>query len=233
MRALFLLTLILSTALLTAEETRSVNCRFLAFGGPATVNTVIASGGAGVEINCPLPSVELSKKVVCQAKDNVIQFLSTADKKPVGKAAIPSDMKSALLVFVPATGPEGADPKSPSWRVLVIPDNAKTFPDGGVYVANFYNGDIRFVIGEHKGMLHAAGNHGYAMPTVLDDFNMAPVVFELQQGEKWRVASESRLRFLPETRYLIFAYADAATGRPKISTFRDLTGLEPVASAAR
>ncbi len=233
MRSLFLTALILFPALLTGEETRPVNCRFLAFGGPASVNSVIASDGAGVEITCPLPSVEVSKKVVCQVKDNAIQFLSTSDKKPVAKAAIPADMKAALLVFVPASPAEGVDSKSPSWRVLVIGDNAKNFPDGGVYVANFYNGDIRFVIGEYKGMLHSAGSYGYPMPTTLDDFNMAPVVFELQQGEKWRVASESRLRFLPETRYLIFAYADAATGRPKISTFRDLTGLEPVASTAR
>lgn len=73
-------------------------------------------------------------------------------------------------------------------------------------------------------MLHAAGSHGYAMPQKLDDFNMAPVTFELLLDDKWRTASESSLRFLPGMRYLIFAYLDPVTSRPRISTCQDLAG---------
>jgi hypothetical protein len=51
---------------------------------------------------------------------------------------------------------------------------------------------------------------------------MAPVVFEFLQEDKWRTASESMLRFLPGMRYLIFAYLDPESGRPRIATYQDL-----------
>jgi hypothetical protein len=76
-------------------------------------------------------------------------------------------------------------------------------------------------------MPKAAGAHGYAMPKERDDFNMAPVIFEFRHGEKWRIANESSLRFLPGMRYLIFAYLDPVSGRPRINTCQDLA--EPAA----
>lgn len=215
-------------SLAVAQETRAVKCRFLGFqssGGPASV---IAASDGGIETNCPLPRHELSPPVVCHAKGNTIRFLSPGDRKPAATATIPASAANAILVFVPGA----ADGKSPAWRVMVVEDSPKAFPDGGTYVANFYNKDIRFIIGEHKGMLHAAGSHGYEMPKKLDDFNMAPVMFELLQDDKWRTASESSLRFLPGTRYLIFAYVDPATGRARIHTCQDLTGLPPVEPAS-
>ena len=108
------------------------------------------------------------------------------------------------------------------WKTFVIDDSPANFPDGGAYVANFHNNAIRFVIGEHKGMLRPAGSHGYAMPAERDDFNMAPVIFEFLNGEKWRIGNESALRFLPGMRYLIFAYVDPVSGRPRINTYQDL-----------
>ena len=59
------------------------------------------------------------------------------------------------------------------------------------------------------------------LPTKRDAFNMAPVVFQFQQGENWRNASESMLRFLPGMHYLMFAFVEAASGRPRIVTFQD------------
>jgi hypothetical protein len=139
-------------------------------------------------------------------------------------ANIPAGVKSALVIFVKLEKPgtPGAADKNAGWKVFVIEDSAKSFPDGGAYVANFYPGDIRFVIGEHKGMLKPAGTHGYEMPKQRDDFNMAPVIFEFKSGEKWRIANESSLRFLPGMRYLIFAYVDPVSGRPRINTYQDL-----------
>jgi hypothetical protein len=52
---------------------------------------------------------------------------------------------------------------------------------------------------------------------------MAQVVFQFQQGDTWRTASESLLRFLPGMRYLILAYVDPASGRPRIATYQDFT----------
>lgn len=210
---------LLFPALLSAQESRQIQCRFLSFGGMENPPAVIAAAEKGTETTCPLSSSQISAKVACFAVGNKIPFLSAADRKPLATAAIPPGVNSALLVFIQAPG--GSEADAPAWKILVIEDTPKSFPYGGAFVANFYSNDIRFVIGEHKGMLHAGDLHGYAMPEERDSFNMAPVVVEFLQGEKWRIANESALRFLPGMRYLIFAYVDPISGRPRISTYQD------------
>jgi hypothetical protein len=215
-----------------AQEARQVECRFLAFGSHKETASVIAVSDKGDDIPCPISSTQLSKKIVCSAKDNKIPFLSASDRKPLATATIPPGVRSALVIFVGLEAAGSKPTAEPGWRTFVIEDSPKSFPDGGAYVANFFTGDIRFVIGEHKGMLHAGGMHGYAMPTKLDDFNMAPVIFEFQSGEKWRIANESSLRFLPGMRYLIFTYMDPVSGRPKINTYQDLEDPKTAAAAS-
>jgi hypothetical protein len=219
MRLLLLPLIILFPAMLTAKESRQIECRFLSFGGTDSPPTVIAAAEEGTEINCPLSSSQISKKISCFTAGNQIPFLSATDRKPIATATIPPGVDSALLVFVQTPGRTEAP--APTWKILVIEDTAKTFPPGGAFVANFYNKDIRFIIGEHKGMLKSGGLNGYAMPKERDSFNMAPVIFEFQQAEKWRIANESALRFLPGMRYLIFAYVDPLSGRPRINTYQD------------
>lgn len=224
MRVILLPILLLFPALIQAEDARSINCRFLSFGGNGDTPSVLATSDKGDPVNCPLPTNELSKKVVCSVKQNTISFLSYSDKSPIATATIPPSVNSAILIFIQA--PKKAEPtaaKTSNWHVFVIEDSPKNFPDGGAFVANFYNKDIRFSIGEHKNMLHAAGVQGYKRPEKRDSFNMAPVVFEFSQDDKWRMANESMLRFLPGMRYLIFAYVDPVSGRPRINTYQDFT----------
>lgn len=229
MRLILFLTLLLPS-LGFAQDTRSVECRFLSFGGKDDSASAIALSDKGAEILCPLSSDRLSKKIVCFAKGDKISFISAADKKPLAVAAIPSGVRSALVIFVRTASAESKPSEPSGWRVFVIEDSPKNFPDGGAYVANFFSNDIRFVIGEHKGMLRAAGSHGYAMPQERDDFNMAAVIFMFRNGENWRIANESSLRFLPGMRYLIFAYVDPVSGRPRINTYQDIA--EPVVEPA-
>jgi hypothetical protein len=106
--------------------------------------------------------------------------------------------------------------------VFVVEDSPRGFPDGGVFVANFHQQDIRFLIGEHKILLRPSDAHGFARPAQRDEFNMAPVIFQFFHEGTWRTASESALRFVPGLRYLIFAYVDPASGRPRIATIQDL-----------
>ncbi len=227
MRLLLLPFLLLFPTLLSAQDARPVQCRFLSFGDSKAPPSVVSASGKGAEINCPLSSSQISQKITCFAVGNKISFLSSADKKPLATATIPAEVGTALLVFIRV--PEGPEAIAPAWKILVIDDTAKNFPDGGAFIANFCSQDIRFTIGEHKGMLHSGGFHGYAKPEQVDTFNMAPVVFEIQQADKWRIANESALRFLSGMRYLIFAYVDPASGRPRINTYQDLPPPAPPA----
>ena len=229
MRLLFLL-FVAANSLCSAQEVRQIECRFLAFGAIGETKSAIAVSAKGEDVPCPLSSTQLSRKVVCDARGNTISFLSSTDRKPLASVAVPPGVRQALMVFVRLEKPGSEAAADSGWRAFLIDDSPKNFPDGGAYMANFYSNDIRFVIGEHKGMLHAGGTHGYAMPTKRDDFNMAPVTVEFRNGEKWRIANESSLRFLPGMRYLIFAYIDPVSGRPRINTYQDLA--DPAAASA-
>jgi hypothetical protein len=221
----FIFIVIWVAGVVQAQELSPVKCRLLAFADTEELPPVITLSDKGTEIECPLSTSQLSPTIVCYAKGNSIAFLSASDRSPLATATLPAATKAAILIFVP--GPKGADAGGPGkapWRVLVIEDSPKNFPDGGAFVANFFNNEIRFILGEHKGMLRAAGTHGYAMPTERDSFNMAPVVVEFLKEDKWHIANESALRFLPSMRYLIIAYADPVSGRPRINTYQDMAG---------
>jgi hypothetical protein len=223
MRALWFCLLLLSPAIANSQNAVKVSCRFLCMDGTTPPEKLIILADKDAEISCEIPEDRLSPAMVCDVKGNSIRFLSPKDRKPAATATIPPNTKAAILVFV-----DGAKtPDALPWRVYVIEDSDKNFPDGGAFVANFYNQDIRFVVGENKIMLRPAGSHGFGLPKQRDDFNMAPVVFEFQQEKNWITASESLLRFLPGMRYLIFAYVDAPSGRPRISTFQDVKAFTP------
>lgn len=229
MRTLWFCLFLLYPVFTRAEDGRKVECRFVSLSSETPPPALLTTSADGVESPVAVPNGALSAVSPCFSKTDTFSFLSAADHTPAATATIPADVKSAILVFVAVPKAAGSLP----WRVFVIEDSAKNFPDGGAFVANFHSQDIRFVIGENKLMLHPAGSHGVARPTQRDDFNMATVVFQFQQGDTWRDASESMMRFLPGMRYLMFAFVDAASGRPRVVTFQDqsTTAVAPAAKA--
>jgi hypothetical protein len=223
MRALRLfLTLLLSGSAFAQDEGK-VTCRFLALDGSKPPPPLVHLAADGAVVPCAVPANTLSPEIVCTLKDRALHFLAAEGRKPAATANIPAGLKRAILVFV------AADPKAAGlpWRVFVVEDSPKNFPEGGAFVANFHRQDIRFVIGENKTLLKPGGSHGFPRPEKRDDFNMAPLVFQFQQKDDWTTASESMLRFAPGIRYLIFAYVDPASGRPRISTYQDFKRADP------
>lgn len=217
MRLLCFCLFVLCPVFANAQEGRKVSCRFVCFDGVPPPPPLINVFDKGIEVTCTIPANTFSEPLVCLAKANVITFVSSEDRKPVAAATIPEHVKAAILVFLPAL----KQPSPLAWRVFVIEDTVKNFPDGGVFVANFYKQDIRFVLGDRGLTLKSGTDHGFARPEKRDAFNMAPVIFQFQQDDSWRTASESLLRFVPGMRYLIFAYVDTTSGRPRIATFQD------------
>ena len=228
MRALCLCLFLFGQSLGHAQDFKKVSCRFLSLDRDAPPPPLLTIADKGAEISCTVPTETLSPPTSCFAKGEVLSFVSATDHQPAALATVPSNVPAAMLIFVPA----GKDPKAPKalpWRVFVIEDSVKNFPDGGAFVANFHNQDIRFSIGGGKFMLHSAGFHGFPMPTQRDNFNMAPVAFDFKQKDKWQSANETMLRFLPGMRYLMFAYIDPVSERPRVVTYRDFGNPKPVA----
>jgi hypothetical protein len=195
---------------------REVKCRFLCFQTQPPPFVTLNSKGEPIPI--ALGPDEISTSVVCNADEgNHIPLIDPLDlKKAIGAVTVPAGSKAAIIIFLPVAADE-----PPASKILVIDDSPEKFPDGGAFVANFQTQEIRFTIGERKLMLKAGTTCAVPKPEQVDDFNMAPVVFEFRKDEKWRTARESTQRFLPGIRYLMFCYIDPQSGRPRVSTFED------------
>ena len=233
MRALFLcLLVVVGHSVGQAQDSRKVSCRFLSLDRDAPPPPLLNIADKS-EVACAVTTEGLSPPTLCTAKGDVLSFVVAADHKPAALATVPAKVSSAMLIFIPASK-DATNANAMAWRVFVIEDSVKNFPDGGAFVANFHNQDIRFSIGGGKFMLHSAGYHGFPMPADRDNFNMAPVVFEFLQKDQWETARETMLRFLPGMRYLLFAYLDPVSERPRIVTYRDFaTGkVAPPAKSA-
>jgi hypothetical protein len=170
MRTLLLCLSLFCPLIGNAQEFKKISCRFLCLDAANPAPPLLNIGEKGVEIPCTVYTEELSPAVACMAKDNTITFISTVDRKPAATAKIPATGKAFILIFVAAAKAPDALP----WRVFVIEDSPANFPNGGAYVANFHNQEIRFVLGEKKLLLKSGSSHGFASPTKLDSFNMNP-----------------------------------------------------------
>lgn len=219
---LFTVLLIFVTSGPILAEGRTVNCRLLAFGS-ATTGTIKAraSGPDDSWIDCTIRTTTISKPASFTATDNTIRLVAAEDETELAEVSIPPAVKNALIVLF-ASGKD-KETSAIKWRPFVIDDSSKTYPPGGAFITNLVTEPIRFIVGEHKGMLKPGQSHGYKMPTKRNTFNMAPVVFEFQKDGDWVKANESELRFLPGVRYLMFAYVAPNGGRPRIKTFQDNT----------
>jgi hypothetical protein len=199
-----------------------VNCRFLAMDSAAPPPPLLNLDAKGADIPCAVFTNAPSPVTACFARESIVNFITTADRKPAATATIPASMDAAILVFMAAAKAPDALP----WRVFVLEDTPRNLPDGGALVVNFLPQDLRIVIGEYTITLHPEKSHSFARPEKRDAFNMAALSFDYQQGDAWRTASESKLRFLPGLRYLIFASTDPVSSQPRIATYQD---FKPVA----
>lgn len=210
-----ILAILLLPIAIHAQETRTLSCRFLGFqtNESTTSLTCVAEKN---EVNCPFETSRISAPVNLVAVDGTLSFIDPKDRKPACSINVPPSVRQAIIVIMP-------NPKDPAkpWRGFVIEDSAKHFPDGGALVVNLHVTNIRFVIGEHKHMLKPGDKFGMPMPKKRDDFNMATVAFEFSHKDHWIKASESRRRFTEGLRYLVLAFTDPSSQRPRLSTFQD------------
>ena len=208
-----------------ADESRPVFCRLVTFACQPPPPAMCVLSEKGGELPCQANDMQLSPPVKCPATRDQIHIVSTNEHKPLATATIAHTVTRAILILVP-----GAKGAAEPYRALVIEDSENNFPDGGAFVANFYNKDVRMLIGEKTTLLHAGGESSFPRPAKRDPFNMAPVVFQFQQDGEWRTANESMLRFLKGIRYLMISYVDPASGRPRIATIQDIA---PVVAPVR
>jgi hypothetical protein len=217
MRSLWIFLFLLTTLEGYAAGSNEVNCRFVCLDATAPPEFILSSA-KGVETNLTVPTNSLSSISHCTTKGGVLRVLAANNRELAAVVAMPTKMSSVIIVLV--ASPRGV--VGPAWQAHVIEDSPKNFQDGGVLIANFHNQDIRFTIGKTELELPPLDVRSSQRPSFLDDFNMAAVSTQLQQGSAWTTITETMLRFVPGYRYLIFATTDVDSGRPRILNFHDV-----------
>jgi hypothetical protein len=200
---------------LAGQTPRPVQCRFVALNEvPPPLSHVVGEKG---EVLVKLMRSRITEPLECFAVDGKLRFLDQATSEPLAAVSIPSSVKKATLIFV-NVNPKG----KPSWKIFPVEDSPEKFPPGGTHVVNLHADDIRFKLGPVKELLKPQQSKGFEMPEERDDFNMAPVVFQFKnKRDEWVNGKETSYRFLPGMRYLLVAYIDSRSRRPRVMTFKD------------
>ncbi|MEM9080245.1 MAG: hypothetical protein AAGC74_06075 [Verrucomicrobiota bacterium] len=225
MNRLLLLILVSITPLFAQSDTptRKIDCRFISISERSDLSSILNIATEDLEIACKVKRLKLDReRTECIAVNDVLTFVTAGDKKPLAKVRIPPSVDDAILIFVPDPSKEAKLP----YRIFPIDDSDKNFPSAGASVVNFYGSQVRFIIGENKGLLEPFKSTGIKRPEKRDDFNMAlvGVQFKNNQGS-WQTVRETKVRFIPGLRYLVFTYVDPSSKRPTVKTVKDF--LEP------
>lgn len=213
----------LSATTLIGQEARPVQCRFVAV--EETPGDLINAVSEGKEVAVKIMKGRISEPIECYAVEGRLNFLRADSRKPVASTVVPKNIKQAVLIFVKAT-----EKGKSEWKILPFENTPKEFPAGGTRVVNLHSADIRFILGEENEILKPLQSKGFGLPKKRNDFNMAPVVFQFKNTrDEWINGKETSYRFLPSQRYLLVAYIDPRTKRPRVKTFKDLVRPKPAA----
>ena len=130
--------------------------------------------------------------------------------------ALPADLKQAIIVVMPS--PAG---KKPAYRLLVIDDSVKAFPNGESKILSLVGVETAIQAGEHK--LPIQPGKITALPAVkkVNEFNMAQTDFYYQKDGEWLVFAERQLQFIDACRRLFIIHATPGALQPTISTIVD------------
>lgn len=203
------------SSLMQAQEVKAVACRFVAL--EETPPAMLNIAGEKNQVAVKVLSNRISDPIECFTVDGKLSFFDAGTKQPIVSTPVPAKIKQAIFVFL-KVDKEG----KPAWKLFPIENTAESFPAGGSHVVNLHSSDIRFILGQTREVLKPNQSKGFQMPTQRDDFNMAPVVFQFKNSrDEWINGKETSYRFLPTSRFLLIAYIDPRTKRPRVKTFKD------------
>lgn len=130
--------------------------------------------------------------------------------------AVPVGMKQAICVVLPAP----ADTK-PAYRMVLIDDSVKGFPDGESRVLSLIAADAAIHAGEHRIVIHPGKITSVPPVTKVDDFHMAQTNFYYRQNGASAAFAERQLQFHDATRRLFIIHATPGALQPTVTTIVD------------
>ena len=131
-------------------------------------------------------------------------------------AKMPSGTRKVIAVVTPA--PAGA---KPPYRMVLIDDSKKGFPDGESRVLSLVPVETAVEAGEHKLQLQPGKVTRIPAVKKHDEFNMAPTNFYYKEGSSWVPFTERKLQFLDVFRRVFVVYVTPGSTQPFVRTVVD------------
>jgi hypothetical protein len=155
----------------------------------------------------------------------ILRLYSSAEIDPenplanlAAQGTVPAGATRIIIVLFPSP----ADSKPP-YRMMILPDDVKSFPKGESRVLNATGLKLAMKAGEHS--LQLAPGKVVSVPQVksVNDLNRAPTAF-YQQGEQkndWNLFAERPMQFAETCRNIILIYQMPNVALPQLRTLVD------------
>ncbi|HSP44268.1 MAG TPA: hypothetical protein VLO11_15440 [Luteolibacter sp.] len=130
---------------------------------------------------------------------------------------LPPGIKRAIVLVMPAPAA-----KKPAYRMLVIDDSEKAFPNGESRALSLVGTEIGIQAGEHRLTVHPGKITRVPPVRKVNDFNMAQTNFYYKKGDSWTVFTERQLQFLDACRRLFIIHATPGALQPTVTTIVDV-----------
>jgi hypothetical protein len=153
-------------------------------------------------------------------------------RKPLANLAattkLPSNIRQAMLIILPRP----ADPKSantqpanaqPAYRIVLIDDSAKAFPQGEARVLPLVAVETAIQAGEHRLPIHPGVITNVPPVRKVNEFNMAQTNFYYKRSEAWVPFTERQLQYLDAYRRVFIIHVTPGAIQPSVTTIVDTT----------
>lgn len=198
----------------TARETFTVRCLAFQPGFPGELHAHDAGG------NSTAGQVEI--KSYLNHETNVLkpesdQLVFTQVMRPasatdvnevVGQFKIPTNLKSAILVFLP----ENSEPDKPKCQVQAVDDNAKDFPAGSFKVTNFTDSEVKIVLDGNENLIPAGESKVISKLKYNDQESIGMSAYS-KKGEEWETITTGSWTNPGARRILEVLYKDPKRGK--------------------
>ena len=127
------------------------------------------------------------------------------------------NIKQAIVLVIPAP----AD-KKPAYRMLVIDDSEKAFPNGESLALSLVGVETAIQAGEHRLPIHPGKITRVPPVRKVNEFNMAQTNFYYQKGGAWVAMTERQLQYLDVCRRLFIIHATPGALHPTVTSIVDV-----------
>lgn len=156
---------------------------------------------------------------------NLFSSAKVDKNKPLANLAatvkVPTGQGRAIVVILPA------GKATPPYRLVLIPDDPKTFPWGQSKAVNLTPTEFAIEAGEHKLPLPSGKVTEIPKVTKVDEFNRAQTNFYFKQDKRWAIAAERQMQYLPALRRVFLIYQSPGALAPDVRTIVDQLPANP------